>query len=573
MNESSEDKTMITRTRTEPTLVIVGGVAGGASAAARARRCHEHARILMFEKDEHISFANCGLPYFIGGEIEDREKLLLAKEPLFRDRFGIEVFSRHEVLSIDRETKTVLVRNLKTEETLRQPYDKLILAPGASPFTPKLEGLESENVFTLRNLQDADRIKAFIQDRGVRAAVMVGAGFIGLEMVEQIRELGIAVSLVELADQVLTPLDSEMAAFVEEEILRQGVRLYLEDAVEELLISDSEVRAVRLESGAEIKADLVLFGVGVQPNIRLASEAGLKIGPMGGIEVDEYMRTSDPDVYAVGDAVEYPHRLLDHPIRVALGGPANRAGRIAGEHAAAGRSRPFTPVVGTSIVRVFEKTAAITGLSEKLAEKEGIPHRCVYAAAGDHAGYYPGAEEMILKLVYHPGSGKVLGAQIVGGAGVDKRIDVIASVIHFGGTVDDLAGLDLAYAPPYGSAKDPVHLLGFIAQNDLDGSSPVLADGKDWKGRLVLDIRTLKEFQEGRLPEAVHIPLDELRDRIREIPQDSGIAVVCESGKRGHVATRILLQEGFEDVRNVTGGMKVLRKDPTTREIRTGPAD
>ncbi|MCA9412874.1 MAG: FAD-dependent oxidoreductase [Candidatus Omnitrophica bacterium] len=552
----------------EPTIVIIGGVAGGASAATRARRCNENARILLYEKDEHVSFANCGLPYYIGEEIQDREKLLVGKESLFRDRFNIEVFSRHQVISIDRESKTVEVRNLETGVIHTEPYDKVILSPGASPFLPPLDGTDSRNVFSLRNLNDADRIKEYIETEGVKNAVMVGAGFIGLEMVEQLHEIGIGVSLVELADQVLGPLDSEVAAFVEEDLQNHGVHLYLNDSIDSLLVEEGKVGSVRLKTGAEIKTDLVLFGIGVRPTTQLAQDAGLEIGPMGGIRVDEYMRTSDPDIYAVGDAVEYPHGLLDHPMRVALGGPANRAGRIAGEHAVTGKSHPFTPVLGTAIVRVFGKTAGMTGLSEKVAAKEGIPHRSIYVAAGDHAGYYPGAEEMVLKLTYDPESAKVLGAQIVGGNGVDKRIDVIATNLHYGGTVHDLAGLDLAYAPPFGSAKDPVHLAGFVAQNDLDGSSPVLATDADWRGRTVVDIRTSKEFDSGHLPEAIHIPLDELRERMNEIDGHDRIAVVCESGKRGHVATRILKQHGFEESMNASGGMKILRKRLKGQGIR-----
>jgi len=545
---------------TEPIVAIVGGVAGGASAATRARRCNEKARILLFEKDEHISFANCGLPYYIGGEIEDRDKLLVAKERLFRERFNIEVFSRHHVTAIDRGAKTLQVLDTATGDSFRQKYDKLILSPGASPFLPPVAGSDAGNVFSLRNLRDADRIKQHIESSGLRSAVMVGAGFIGLEMVEQLHELGIAVSLVELANQVLGPLDPEMAAFVGEDLERNGIHLYLGDSVESLETTNSIVESVKLKSGTVIRTGLVIFGIGVRPNTVLAKECGLKVGAMGGIEVDEYMRTSDPDIYAVGDAVEYPHALLDHPTRVALGGPANRAGRIAGEHAATGSSVPFTPVLGTSIVRVFSKTVAMTGLSEKQAAKEGIPHRSVFVAAGDHAGYYPGAEEMILKLTYHPKTGKVLGAQIVGGNGVDKRIDVIATAIHFGGTVSDLAGLDLAYAPPYGSAKDPVHLAGFVAQNDLNGSSPILAETTGWKERTVLDIRTNAEYEKDSLPNAIHLPLDELRTRIGELRSNESVLVLCESGKRGHVATRILKQNGFEDTVNFSGGMKILRK-------------
>ena len=541
------------------TIVIVGGVAGGASAAARARRCNETARIILYEKDAHISFANCGLPYYIGGEIEQREALLVASPNLFRDRFNVEVHTHHEVTAIDRDAHTLEVRNGETGKSFTQAYDRLILAVGASPIVPPVSGVDAPNVFTLRNLEDTDKIKAFIDKHKPRRAAVVGAGFIGLEMVEQLHRRGIETALVELADQVLAPLDPEMAHIIQETLEQRSVEIHLGDGLKAISLADGIATGVELNSGTVLSADLVILGIGVRPNIKLAKEAGLELGPMGGVTVDEHMRTSDPRIYAVGDVVEVQHGVVGGPVRVPLAGPANRAGRIAGQHAGSDTSPTMTPVLGTAVVRVFDRTAATTGLSVKLARKLGREVRAAIILAKHHAGYFPGSQVMTLKLVYDPTSEKVLGAQAVGGEGVDKRIDVIATAIHFGATVRDLAGLDLAYAPPFGSAKDPVHMVAFVACNDLDGLTPLCQVDEDLTGRQLVDVRTEQEVSRMRLGVANHIPVDALRDRLGELDPSLPTVTVCHSGLRAHVAARILRQHGFETVTDLTGGMFMRR--------------
>jgi NADPH-dependent 2,4-dienoyl-CoA reductase/sulfur reductase-like enzyme/rhodanese-related sulfurtransferase len=551
------------------TLVIVGGVAAGASAAARARRLNEEVRILLFEKDSYVSFANCGLPYYIGGEIEERSKLLLSGPELFQKRFNVQVKIRHEVLSINRERQTVSVRNLETGETFEQGYDRLILAPGASPILPPIEGIHARNVFTLRNLEDTDRIKDFIQSEKPDRAVVVGAGFIGLEMAEQLLHLDMKVSVVELAEQVLPPLDPEMAHVIQEELESHGVDVYLGNGLAGIHARDGLAQGVELESGETLAADLVILGIGVRPNTALAQQAGLAIGPGGGIAVNPYMQTSDPAIYAAGDVVEYEHRVLGHALRMPLAGPANRAGRIAGENAATKPRVKSSPVLGTAIVRVFGKTAGMTGLTVKAATRQGREARTSVISAGHHAGYFPGAEPLLLKLVYEAGSGKVLGAQAVGGAGVDKRMDVIATALSFGATVHDLAGLDLAYAPPYSSTKDPVHMAAFVACNDLDGAAPLLPPDASLDGKQVVDVRTSAERSQSFLPGSLHIPVDELRGRLGELDPALPTVVVCQSGLRAHVALRVLEQHGFTDIANLTGGMLV-RRHARPGEVQLG---
>ncbi|MEX0774843.1 MAG: FAD-dependent oxidoreductase [Phycisphaeraceae bacterium] len=540
------------------TIVIVGGVAGGASAAARARRMNEHAHIILVEKDEHVSFANCGLPYYVGGEITNRDKLLVATPEKFRGWFNIDVRTRQHVLSIDRPRKTLRILDRDKGREYEQVYDKLVLAPGASPIVPPIEGVNAPNVFTLRNLADTDAIKQFLDGAAGKRAVVVGGGFIGLEMVEMLHRRGMRLALVELLDQVLPPLDPEMAHLVKEELEHHGVELHLGNGLAALEMEDGKVRRVVLKNGERLDADFVMLSIGVRPNVKLAEEAGLELGKAGGIRVNEVMQTSDADIYAVGDAVEYTHAVADLPMRIPLAGPANRAGRIAGEHAATDHAAPMPPVLGTAIVRVFDKVAAVTGCNMRCVAMMQGHVRTVWVPANDHAGYYPGAQEMLVKLLYEPTSHKVLGAQIVGGHGVDKRIDILATAIRFGATVEDLTTLDLAYAPPFSSAKDPVHLAGFTAENDLRGTSPFvspaqLAELPD--STQILDVRTSKEWDAGHLDGAIWIPLDELRSRLDELDRNRPVVTVCRAGQRSYYATRILMQHGFADVQTLTGGM------------------
>jgi len=543
------------------TIVVVGGVAGGASAATRARRMNESARIIVLEKDEHVSFANCGLPYYIGREIEDRRALLVASAELLERRFRLDVRTRQEVTRIDRPAKTVTVVDHRSGHTYQQSYDRLILAPGASPLVPPLDGLRAPGVLTLRNLADMDRIDAAAAASRTKRVVVVGAGSIGLEMVEQFHRRGFQVALAELKPRVAPLFDPEMVVPLETALRQQGVALHLGDGIARVR-TDTDGRAVGVElaSGTIIEADLVLLGLGVRPNTALAEDAGLAIGPDRGITVNRSLQTSDPDIYAAGDAVEYPYGPTSGPLRVALAGPANRAGRLAGEHAASGRAAEMADVWGTAIVRVFDGVAAMTGLTMTAARRRNRPARSVTIIARDHAGYYPGAEPMTLKLAFDPASGRVLGAQAVGGAGVDKRIDVVATAMAFGGTVRDLAGLDLAYAPPFGAAKDPIHMAAFAACNQLDGIDDFVDADTDLRGQQVVDVRNPDEVAALPLAGADHavlIPLDQLRERIGELDPSRPTVVSCQSGLRSHVAARILRQHGFEQVGNLSGGAVV----------------
>ncbi len=545
------------------TIVIVGGVAGGASAAARARRMNENARIIMLEKDEHVSFANCGLPYYIGGEIQDRDKLLVATPQKFDAWFNIDVRTRSEVLNIDRRQKSVEVRDHAKGETYQLAYDKLILAPGANPIKPPLDGVDAPNVHTLRNLADTDAIKADVDRKPDGRAVVVGAGYIGLEMVEMLKERGMDVALVELMDQVMPIMDAEMAQVIQQELEQHDVEVHLGDGLAGFELDGKQVRRVVLNSGARLDADLVVLGIGVRPNTRLAEDAGLELGSMKGIQVNRYCQTSAPDIYAVGDAAEYPFGPTGETMRIPLAGPANRAGRLAGEHAATGDARPMADVYGTAIVRVFAQAAATTGLTVKLADRLGVDARSVTVVAPSHAGYYPGAEPITLKLIYAPDDGRVLGAQAVGRDGVDKRIDVIATAMAMGASVHDLTGLDLAYAPPFGSAKDPVHMAAFAAANDIDGVIHFIPPDADLADLQVLDVRTAAEIEKQPIPHAPHarhIPLPELRDRIGELDPDRPTVTVCASGMRSYLAGRILMQHGFKQVCDLTGGVTVRRR-------------
>jgi len=543
------------------TIVIVGGVAGGASAATRARRMNEHAEIILLEKDEHVSFANCGLPYYIGGEIADRQKLLVATPEFLARRFRIDVRTCQNVESIDRVGKAITIRNLVSGETYSLAYDKLILAPGAAPLMPPLPGRDAANVFTLRNMADTDRIKAAADACVSKRAVVVGSGYIGLEMVEQLVRQGFQVALAELLPQILPLLDVEMAQPLEETLRRHGVEVYLGDGIQRVLVDQwNAATGIELQSGRVVQAELVILGLGVRPHLELAEQAGLTIGAGCGIAANQYHQTSDPDIYAVGDACEYVFGPTGQSQRIALAGPANRAGRLAGEHAATGRSLPMAPVFGTSIVRVFDRTAGMTGLTAKNAARLGVPARSVTIVANQHAGYFPGATPLTLKLTFDPTSGRVLGGQAVGADGVDKRIDVLATALAFNATVRDLAGLDLAYAPPFGSAKDPIHQAAFAAGNLLDGFEQFLDADADLSGKQVVDVRTAAEVQQTPLagaPNLVNIPVDELRQRIGELDPAAETVVSCGIGLRGHVAARILKQHGFADVKNLAGGATV----------------
>ncbi len=541
-------------------LLIVGGVAGGASAAARSRRLSEDAEIVVFERGPDVSFANCGLPYYIGGEIADRDKLLVTTPERLRSRFKLDVRTQSSVEAIDRSARTVRVRNLASGQVYEESFDKLILATGAAPFLPSIPGIDLPNVFTLRNLQDTDHIKSRVNSH-VKQAILLGGGFISLELAENLVRLGIATTVVEKNDQILTPFDKEMTSPIVDALTNKGVTLLLGQSAESIEQS-ADGLIVCLNSGQRLTAQLVIVGTGVRPENKLAVNAGLEVGPAGGIRVNNYLQTSDPDIYAVGDAVEVTDVVSGEKTQAPLAGPANRQGRIAADNVF-GRAIKYRGTQGTAILGFFDRTAAMTGASEKVLRRANRPFRKVYIHPAHHAGYYPGAEAMVLKLLFDPTSGQILGAQGTGGAGVDKRIDVLAVAIQAKMTVFDLEEMELAYAPQFGSAKDPINMLGFVAGGLVRGEHPqidleaVLADSSADKPFL-LDVRTAQEFANGHIPGAVNIPVDDLRSRLNELPQDRKIAVYCQVGQRGYIATRILVQKGFSAA-NIGGGYKTYK--------------
>jgi NADPH-dependent 2,4-dienoyl-CoA reductase/sulfur reductase-like enzyme/rhodanese-related sulfurtransferase len=541
-------------------LLIVGGVAGGASAAARARRLSEDAEIVVFERGPDVSFANCGLPYYIGGEITERKKLIVTTPELLRSRFQLDVRTRSSVEAIDRTAKKIRVRDLESGREYEEAYDKLILATGAAPFRPSIPGIDLPGIFTLRNLHDTDQIKARV-DHDVKQAVLLGGGFISLELAENFVRRGIATTVVEKNGQILTPFDKEMTTPIVQELAARGVTILLDQFAESFEPS-ADGLTVCLNSGQRLSAQLVILGVGVRPENKLAIDAGLEVGPRGGIQVNGYLQTTDPNIYAVGDAIEVTDFVSGNLTQVPLAGPANRQGRIAADNVF-GRSMTYRGTQGTAIVGVFDKTAAITGASEKVLRRDQRPFQKIYVHPTHHAGYYPGAEAMTLKLLFDPTTGQVLGAQAVGGVGIDKRIDVLSVAIQAGMTVFDLEEMELSYAPQYGSAKDPVNMAGFVASGLLRGDHPqvdveaVLATPAV-EQPLLLDVRTPQEFATGHIPGAMNMPIDELRSRLGELPRHRMIATYCQVGQRGYLATRVLLQSGYSAA-NVGGGFKTYR--------------
>lgn len=548
--------------------VIVGGVAGGATAAARIRRNTEKADIILFERGDYISYANCGLPYYIGNVITERERLFVQTPEAFGKRFRVDVRTRSEVTEVNLQKKTVTVRT-SDGDTYVEAYDKLLLSPGASPVCPPLPGIESEGIFTLRNVSDTDRIKTYMQQHAVKRAVIVGGGFIGLEMAENLHHAGAEVAVVEMADQVMGPVDYSMAALVHEHLLQKGVKLYLKQAVESFEPGRNGI-TVRFQSGISLDADLVLLSIGVRPETSLAQKAGLKIGEARGIWVDEYLQTSDASVYAVGDAIEYPHPITGKPWLNYLAGPANRQARIVADNMVFGNKVKYEGAVGTSIAKVFDQTVASTGLAAKRLKQMNVPYLSATIHSASHAGYYPGSSQTDIKIVFSPTDGRLYGAQIVGYEGVDKRIDAYALVIKHHGTVYDLMEVEHAYAPPFSSAKDPVAVSGYVAGNILCGKmTPLywreLRDADLMKVTLV-DVRTADEYALGHIDGALNIPLDDLRERIGEIPSDRPVYVYCGVGLRGYLASNILKENGYGDVRNLIGGIKTYKA--ATAEVK-----
>ncbi len=538
--------------------LIIGGVAGGATVAARLRRMDEKANIILFERGKYVSYANCGLPYYIGDTINNREKLFVQTVKGFTDRFRIDIRTEQEVTAIHPDRKEVEVRKLSTDETYTVTYDKLILSPGAEPLRPDIEGIGSKKIFTLRNVPDTDTIKNYVNTEKPKRAIVVGGGFIGLEMAENLHDLGIQVDVVEMANQVMAPLDFSMAAIVQQQLTDKGVGVHLEDGVSRFEEKNGGV-TVHLRSGKQIATDMVLLSIGIRPETKLAKDAGLAIGKRGGIAVNDYMQTSDANIYALGDAVEVRHLITGQPALIPLAGPANKQGRIVADNIIFGNKKKYAGSIGTSIAKVFDLTVAATGANAKLLKQNNIPYISSYTHGVSHAGYYPNAVPLSIKILFAPQSGKLLGAQVVGFDGVDKRIEMLEQVIQRGGTVYDLTELEHAYAPPYSSAKDPVNMAGFVAENILNERSRII----QWRelaelpaDTIRIDVRTRDEYKLGTIPGFINIPVDELREHSDELPKEKPIVVTCAVGLRGYLAYRILVQNGFKNVRNLSGGYK-----------------
>jgi len=542
-------------------IIIVGGVAGGATAAARIRRNDETAEVVMIERGQYISFANCGLPYHISGIIEEREQLLVTSEAAFKQRYRVDVRSRTEAIAIDRKAKVVRLRDLATNDEYDESYDKLLLSPGAEPVRPKLPGIDSPRVFGLRNIPDLDRIMDHLRQHNPRRAVVIGGGFIGIEVAENLHDKGIFTTMVEAADQILTPLDYEMAAIVHSHMRDKNIELYLSDKVERFE-DKADHTLVYLGSGRRLQADLVVLAIGVRPETTLARACGLELGNTGGIKVNSHLQTTDADIYAVGDAIEVTQTISGLQALIPLAGPANRQGRMAADNMVFGNLKAYRGTQSTAILKAFDLAAASTGLNEKQLNAAGIPFLSCITHSGSHASYYPGAKQISLKLLFTD-KGEILGAQAVGADGADKRIDVIATAIYGKLTVEDLADFELAYAPPYGSAKDPINIAGYVATNILNRSHEMV----EWKAlrseleaknpdMQLIDVRTADEFEFGSIPTARNIDVNQLRERLDELDTDKPVILFCQIGLRGYLAYRILTQHGFTQVRNLSGGYK-----------------
>lgn len=541
-------------------VLVVGGVAGGASCAARARRLSESAEIIMFDRGEYISFANCGLPYYVGNVIKNEENLIIATPELFRDRFKIDVHLQSEVVELDRKNSCIQVKDLRTGDIYREKYDALVLSPGASPIRPNMPGIDLAGIFSLRTIPDGRQIKAWIEQRNAKRAVIVGGGYIGMEMTENLVNLGLSVTIVEMQSHVMPLLDPEMVSPIHAELVKHGVTLHLNETVTGFEQSKDGSILTGLKSGRTEKADLVILSIGVRPEIKLAEAAGLKIGRRGGICVDKQMRTSDEKIWAVGDAVEVKDVVTGQLGVIPLAGPANRQGRIAAD-TIMGRNSEFRGVQGTSVVGIMGLVVAFTGVNEKTLRNmeiwdKPVPYEKVYLHPGHHVGYYPGASPISLKLIFSRKDGRVVGAQAIGRGGVEKRIDVISMAIQKKATVFDLEEAELCYAPQFGSAKDPVNLAGMIAANVLRGDARIIHwDALEKSPAFILDVRNPSEYKRDHIEEAVNIPLDELRNRMGEVPRDQEIWAYCAVGQRSYYASRALSQYGY-DIKNLSGGFK-----------------
>ncbi len=542
-------------------VVIVGGVAGGASTAARLRRLDENLEIILFEKGRYISYANCGLPYYIGGTIKDRKQLLVQTAAAMKNRFNIDVREKSEVVEINRDKKEVKIKNIESGEEYFETYDDLVLSPGAFPFLPKLPGFDLEKIFTMRDVPDTDRLKEFIDNNKPQHAIVVGGGFIGIENAENFHKLGMKVTLIQSGNQLMNPVDYEMAAIIHNHVRSKGVDIVFNEAVKEFRTNpeDGSVRVV-LNSGKQVVGDFVLLAIGVRPNVELAKNSGLEIGTTGGIKVDNYLRTNDKNIYAIGDAVEVTDLVSGEPILIPLAGPANRMGRIVANNIL-GRDEKYENTQGTAIIKIFDLTLANSGNAEKSLKKRGVEYFSTITHSASHATYYPGSTMMAIKLIYSR-AGKILGSQIVGVDGVDKRMDVLSVAIRHGLSVFDLCNFELAYAPPFSSAKDPVNMAGYAATNLVNGDIDVVnyeaALSADLSRTYLLDVREPFEYEAGHIPGAINIPLNKIRERLSEIPKDKEIIANCQVGLRSYIGVRILRQNGF-NAKNLSGGYKTYK--------------
>lgn len=538
--------------------IIIGAVAGGASTAARLRRLDEHAEIIIFEKGAYISYANCGLPYYIGDVIKDRNKLFVQTAASFYQRFNIDVRVMTEIIAIDPASKIVKAIKQPTGEVYEESYDKLVLSPGAEPILPPLPGIGTEGIFTLRSVRDTDYIKTYVQRKNIRKAVVIGGGFIGLEMAENFHHLGLQVSIVEMGSQVLAPVDFPVAAIVQQHIRSKGIVLHLNAAVTGFDKTGGEI-TIRLSNGEVLTADIVILSIGVRPETRLVVQAGLKTGPAKGIWVNEYLQTSDPNIYAVGDAIEFENPITGASMITYLAGPANKQGRICANNVVLGNVQKYHGSINTAIVKVFDMTIGTAGIASKHLKAANINHIVSTIHNGSHAAYYPDAKQMTIQIAFSPGDGRLLNAQVVGYDGVDKRLDILSSYIKEKRTIYDLIEFEHAYAPPFSSAKDPVNMAGFVAENILTERLKVFY----WNeienikpGDLIIDVRNKEEYEAGKIANAINIPVDDIRNRMKEIPKDKTIFIYCEAGLRGYLAQRILRQNGFDKVSNLSGGYK-----------------
>ena len=545
-------------------VMIVGGVAGGMSTAARLRRLDEQSEIIVIERGDYVSYANCGLPYYLSGTIEKKEDLIVQSAELLTARFHLDIRTKQEVKAINRNRKTVTIQDHRNQKTYEESYDQLVLSPGARPFHPPIKGLDKNKVFSLRDIPDMTAIDDYIHRQKPRRVVVFGAGYIGIEIAENLKKLGVVVTIIELMDQIIGPLDYEMATLVHQHLKENEVEFYLGDPVQSIE-PDGHCQILELASGERIKTDMIIMGVGVRPENTLARDAGLQLGSTGGIKVNEYLQTSDPDIYAVGDAIEVTDYISSNPALIPLAGPANKQGRIVAGNLC-GKRETYHGTQGSSIIKVFQMTIATTGNNEKLLKKNGIPYQKSFTHSPSHAGYYPGASPISLKILFSPDDGRILGAQAVGQDGVDKRIDVIATAIRAGFTVADLEELELCYAPPYGNAKDPVNMAGYVAHNILKGDVEIIHWNElaeiDADNSIILDVRKVDECEKGMIEGAVNIPLDELRGRLQELDKNKSVIIYCQVGLRGYLAYRLLKLSGFEKVRNLSGGYKTYY--PTT---------